>query len=107
MKLRFHNKVALAFLAALLICMLLLNLLSGLLLRPIFIVDSRRQMARYCAQIDRALTEGKREEIEDLLLSLRTLTRSTRPFWDRMSRYSIPPSRTGPGKSRGNFPKGF
>ena len=71
-RLRFHSKVGLAFLTVLLVCFLLLNLISGLLLRPMFIADSRRQMASYCIQIDQALSRQARgEEIEELLLSFR------------------------------------
>ena len=107
MKLRFHNKVALVFLAALLICLLLLNLLSGLLLRSIFIVDSRRQMARYCAQIDRALTEGKREEIEDLLLSFRDAYQIITTVLGQDEQVQYSSQSNGTRKKPGQFPKGI
>ena len=71
-KMRFHTKVSLAFLLGILGCMFLLNLLCSLLLQPMFIADSRRQMANYGTRLDRVLSaETENADITAMLISFR------------------------------------
>lgn len=69
MRKHLRTKVTMAFLAGILGAMLLLNLACGLLLKPVFIYNSRIQMKKYGGEMENAFQTAP-ETLDDLLLSV-------------------------------------
>ncbi|MCD8008936.1 MAG: HAMP domain-containing histidine kinase [Clostridiales bacterium] len=69
MKLRLRVKVSLAFAVCIVGCMCFLTLVSGLLLKPVFVWQSRTRMVHYGTQISEMLDQDE-EEVQDLLSSI-------------------------------------
>lgn len=66
-KLPFHVMVSFAFLGGLVLCLLVLNLACGVLLRPVFEGATRSQMAKYGHQLESMVSEQESDEVDKLL----------------------------------------
>lgn len=71
MKISFRTKVILTFLVGSLGCMIFLSLFCELLLRPLFINDSKKNMKNYGEQVWQALSRGD-DEISQMLDRIET-----------------------------------
>ncbi|MCD8050612.1 MAG: HAMP domain-containing histidine kinase [Clostridiales bacterium] len=69
MKPRLRTKVSLAFAVCIIGCMCFLTLVSGLLLKPVFVWQSRTRMIHYGTQISELLEQGE-GETQELLSSI-------------------------------------
>lgn len=69
MKKHLRTRVTMAFLAGILGAMLLLNLAGGLLLKPVFIYNSRIQMKKYGGEMETAFQNAP-DTLNDLLISV-------------------------------------